>query len=375
MTWGGNAPKSIDPRKWNCIGRRPGHSRADMADFDRFRADHPGVFVLAAEEPAALQAYLVARSWIAPDERISEVCKAGEGNMNYTLRVRTEGRTVIVKQARPWVEKYDFIPAPWDRAKVEAAFYGAVAGAPEIARWLPRLLGADEDSRILALEDLGAGGDLTGVYAGEEISAEDVAALCAFLAALHAFRPPAASEVLLRNGAMRALNHAHIFDIPLQAANGLDLDTITPGLAAVGQALKDDAAFVARVHELGRRYLSNPVGGALLHGDYFFGSFLRTAEGVRIIDPEFCFLGDPEFDWSVLYAHCLLAGQPDSVSAEIERRALASRVGFDATLFRAFAGTEIMRRLLGYAQLAPLRIDLVAKQRLLDRSRELVLGR
>src|SRR2546421_5684303 len=41
---------------------------------------------------------------------------AGEGNMNYTLRIGTSERSFVMKQARPWVEKYPHIAAPWDRA-------------------------------------------------------------------------------------------------------------------------------------------------------------------------------------------------------------------------------------------------------------------
>lgn len=345
-----------------------------MADFDRFRAENPGVFVLSSDDLPALQSYLAEQGWLTPGEALVAAGKAGEGNMNYTLRVQTTGRTLIVKQARPWVEKYDFIAAPWDRARVEATFYREVGRVPALAARLPRLLGADEASRILALEDLGAGGDLTGLYAGETLTVAEAAALGDFLTELHAFRLSAEAVPILRNEAMRALNHAHIFDIPLQAANGLDLDGLTPGLAEVGGRLKTDAAYVARVSDLGRRYLAVHDAGALLHGDYFFGSFLRTTDGVRVIDPEFCYLGDPEFDWAVLFAHAQLAGQPAEVVGEIERRARASRPGFDGALFAAYAGIEIMRRLLGYAQLDPLRLDLAAKTRLLERSRELVLG-
>lgn len=353
--------------------RRAGNLPLAMADLAQFRADHPGVFVLAADQPAELGAYLAARGWLAAGETVLTAARAGEGNMNYTLRVRTSQRALIVKQARPWVEKYDFIPAPWDRARVEAAFYGAVAGAPAVAARMPRLLGADPESRVLALEDLGEGGDLTGIYAGGGLGPVELAGLGDYLVALHAFEPAAELVPVLRNEAMRALNHAHIFDLPLQRENGLDLDALTPGLATAGNRLKADAAYVARVHELGRRYLANPGRGSLLHGDYFFGSFLRLPGGVRVIDPEFCYLGDPEFDWSVFLAHALLAHLPTATVQEIHRRALASRADFDEALCLAFAGTEIMRRLLGYAQLASLRIDLDAKQRLLERSRALVL--
>ena len=42
---------------------------------------------------------------------------------------------------------------------------------------------------------------------------------------------------------------------------------------------------MARVTALGVRYLED--GDTLVHGDYFPGSWLRTGEGVRIIDGPF----------------------------------------------------------------------------------------
>jgi 5-methylthioribose kinase len=39
----------------------------------------------------------------------------------------------------------------------------------------------------------------------------------------------------------------------------------------------------------------------------FPGSWLKAADGLRVIDPEFCFLGDPEFDCGILAAHLMIA--------------------------------------------------------------------
>ena len=344
-----------------------------MADLKLFRSQHPDVFVLDWNAPQSLDAYLRARDWLRPNETVLSATRAGDGNMNYTARVRTTQRTLIVKQSRPWVEKYDFLEAPWDRARTEGIFYRTIESQPGVQARMPALLGLDENSRILALKDLGEAGDFTGIYAGEALSTPEVDELAAFLSALHAVVPSDKSQPILRNQAMRELNHAHIFDIPLRRENGLDLEAVTPGLAAAADSLKSDLAFVARTAELGIRYLSNPASGALLHGDFFPGSFLRTTAGIRIIDPEFCYLGDPEFDWSVLLAHAILAQQSPELIAKIHQHALGSRAGFDEALLLSFAGVEIMRRLIGYAQIARLKIDLTVKRALLDRARLLVL--
>jgi 5-methylthioribose kinase len=70
-----------------------------------FGRDHPGIILLQASEPDEVARYLVARGVIGPEETPVGVTVAGEGNMNCTLRVITPRRRLIVKQARPWVEK------------------------------------------------------------------------------------------------------------------------------------------------------------------------------------------------------------------------------------------------------------------------------
>ena len=67
---------------------------------------------LDAGDAAGVARFLRERGWIEPDEVVLEVGRAGDGNMNLTLRVRTGQRSLILKQARPWVEKYPHIAAP-----------------------------------------------------------------------------------------------------------------------------------------------------------------------------------------------------------------------------------------------------------------------
>ncbi len=90
---------------------------------------------------------------------------------------------------------------------------------------------------------------------------------------------------------------------------------------------------------------------ALLHGDYYPGSWLaHPRKGVMIIDPEFAFVGPPEFDVGVLLAHLLMAGyeQPEIV---MQLGNYCSPPRFSQLLAWAFAGMEVIRRLLGVAQL------------------------
>jgi 5-methylthioribose kinase len=320
---------------------------------------YPGEFFLTVEDLPALSLYL--------GERVEAVERAGEGNMNCVLRVRTAQRSFIVKQSRPWVEKYPNIAAPWDRAVVEARFYREVEREPRVAGRMPKLLGFDARQRVLLLEDLGAARDFAfedGTDAGT-----DVDALVEFLIALHrSFRDPDLAATF-RNADMRALNHEHIFVFPLRPDNGLDLDAITPGLAAAAWQLSEDREYCAEVARLGERYLDDARGTCLLHGDYFPGSWLRARGTVYVIDPEFCFWGMPEWDLGVMAAHMHLAGLP---AGRIAQR-YGSAAPLDRLLMAQFAGVEIMRRLIGVAQL-PLRLALDRKRELLELSRALVLG-
>ncbi len=333
----------------------------------------PQTFFLDPGDLASLADYLGAGGRLARGETILGAERAGEGNMNCTVRVRTSAGSFVLKQSRPWLEKYPQIAAPFDRALVEGRFYRLITPSPAVAGTMPRLLWTDDGARTVALEDLGAASDFFPLYAREiALPEETLEELVAYLSALHPLAPAdAVSFESLTNYEMRALNHEHIFALPLRAENGLDLDTYTgtPGLARAAASLKGDAAYARTVAELGERYRSGS-GDSLLHGDFFPGSFLRTSAGVRVIDPEFCFCGDAEYDLGILAAHLLLAGEP---AARADRVLGLYQPRFSGELACRYAGVEIMRRLIGVAQIPTLRADLAQKTAWLELSRRLVL--
>lgn len=348
-----------------------------------FAAAHPDVLLLDPADPAAIERYTLAAALVARAELPLTVERAGAGNMNLTLRVRLgSGSSLILKQGYPWVVKYQHIAAPWERTLVEGAFYelvrpqlGSIA-LPETVRsaggpasiGMPALLHLDAGNRILALEDLGADGDCSAVYQGGMLRDGEAEAMLIWLEALGQVDVPDDRRALFANRAMRELNHEHIFRLPLAEANGLDLDAITPGLQAAADELKRDRDYTRCAASLGAIYLAD--GERLVHGDYFPGSWIRTPTALRVIDPEFCFCGAPEFDYGVMLGHAALAlgsrSIADRILAAVERR------GLNLPLTLQLAGIEIMRRLVGVAQLQ-LAYGLEEKQLLLALSRRLVL--
>ena len=341
-----------------------------MNKVDEVRA-RPKFPWLSLDDAAGLQDFLRKRGWLEADEQVLACEKPGEGNMNLTIRVRTCRRSFIVKQARPWVEKYDHISAPWDRMQYECRFYERVASIGPVAQRMPRLLGADLEARTILLEDLADARVLTALYAGDSLSQGELAQLGGYLRALHeATSGPA--DPMFENRAMRQLNHEHIYEFPLAENNGLELDKFEPGLAATAASLRHDDSYQTLVRQTGERYLQD--GNCLVHGDYFPGSWLRTPGGIRVIDAEFCFYGDAEFDWGCAVAHLALASQPraaaQSLLAAYDEGAGGSRAG--PPLIARFAAVEVMRRLIGVAQL-PLAPDRVHRSRLLERSRQALI--
>lgn len=334
----------------------------------RFAETRPDVLLLDRHDRAGVEAYLLDRKLARRDELPATIETAGSGNMNLTLRVTLANRSLILKQGRPWVEKYDHIEAPWDRTLIEGHFYEAVRVVGAVSSRMPAILDLDPHNHILALSDAGPIGDLTSIYADGEISVKTIDELLDWLHALGRVAIPDEGKDPFANRAMRALNHEHIFRLPLARDNGIDLDRITEGLARAAEDLGADDTYTTRVQALGRRYLAD--GTSLVHGDFFPGSWMKAADGIRIIDPEFCFLGAREFDYGVMLAHLALARtRVDPAQRVIEA---SRRERLDTALVLNLAGVEIMRRLIGVAQL-PLSHDLDTKRRLLDISRSFVL--
>ena len=319
------------------------------------------------EDKPTLLKYLVQKGLVSHSNDILSLQKAGDSNMNFTIRIKKKEGSLILKQSKPYVEKYPQIPAPEHRVRMERKFYALIGRSDYLKQQVPSVLFSDEEQDVLVLEDLGELSSYERLYTGEKISKQEIDQLLVWLKTLHSLKFTGAERAGLENREMRVLNHEHIFDLPLRKDNGLDLDTITEGLAGLAKNLQDHEDYVQSVKNKGRRYLQND--SFLLHGDYYPASWLRKAQQVYIIDVEFSFFGPREFDLGVMMAHLILSGQQESIIDYI----LAQYPGLQVDLVKAFAGIEIMRRLIGVAQL-PLGADLEQKKIWLERSKSLVLG-
>lgn len=329
---------------------------------------YPEAILLDTISQPALCQYLNQSGWLSRPVNSVEISNAGEGNMNFTKRVSTPEGSLILKQSIPWVARYPEIAAPQDRLIREARFYQMVYAFPEVSDAMPELLGLDVKNRIAALTDLGPSSDFSYLYRREKHLVEtQLQEFAHWLSALHGLQFPENERTHLRNRDMRNLNFEHIFCFPFQPGNGLDLDGITPGLQAEADKIIRQRDLVRLILELGESYYQED-GPVLLHGDFFPGSLLRTPQGLKVIDPEFGFFGFAEFDAGVFAAHLLMSHHSTS---QLDRWFATYRPpeNFQMSLAYQMAGIEILRRLLGVAQL-PLQANLEEKQAWIQQARE-----
>jgi 5-methylthioribose kinase len=124
-----------------------------------------------------------------------------------------------------------------------------------------------------------------------------------------------------------------------------------------------------RAEELGRQYLK--TGDTLLHGDFYPGSWLLTSGGPYVIDPEFCYAGDAEFDWGILLGHLKMVGAEEA-DCGLKRLIGPASIELDWNLVQEYAAVEILRRILGVAQL-PISMNLEQRLQLAEQAADILL--
>ncbi len=305
--------------------------------------------------------YIRSRGWIRADEIIYDYKKAGEGNMNFVVRVQTTKKNFIIKQSRPYVEKYQQIAAPIERIEVEKKYYEYIKENEFLQKYSPEIKDYDPRYYTLVMQDLGYGSDFMGLYSkSDQINKNEIQELVQYLLVLHSL----SVTNFPANDKMKALNHEHIFVYPFLEENGFDLNSIQPGLQELALGLKTDKGLKEKIALLGEKYLS--TGNTLLHGDFYPGGWLKVDSGLKVIDPEFAFMGDAEFDLGVMLAHLKMAEVDPNLIHFCKDTYLENRK-LDEELLNKYTAIEILRRLIGLAQL-PLSLSLEVKKDLIDQA-------
>jgi 5-methylthioribose kinase len=320
--------------------------------------------ILTPDRPDRIRAFLKEWGWLDPGETLAGAEPAGESIHHIKTRVRTNRRSLILKQFRPSDKVLGL-------AQIEQKFYERAQAIPSVAGQMPDLLRADPAAGVILLKDYAQSEDFSNCYLGGLILPEEMQVLGDYLRELHSMTE-GEPDPDFANREIRELNARRIFDPLLAAENGSDLDRREPGLQSAVDRLRGDSALAAIVRESRDRYLTD--GPCLLHGDFFPGCWLRTPVGIRVVNPEFCFYGDPAFDVGVALAHLALARQSRASAAAFLETYLATleTTFAEAGWIARFAAVEIIRRLVGADQL-PIPPSDGFRAGLLERSRRAML--
>lgn len=297
------------------------------------------------------------------DEVLLKISKAGDGNMNIVLRVKSNKRSFIFKQSRPYVQKFKEIQAPIERINVEYNFYKSI-NQIESQRNFPKIIGYVKDHFFIMLEDLGISDDFLDIYIKRKINKTSIIKLTRILKDIHLCNYDDSYPL---NNELKKLNHQHIFVLPFMKNNGFSLNSVQPGLEILANTFINKENLKNKSLVIGEKYLKK--GKTLLHGDFYPGSWMQNDNKIFVIDPEFSFVGDLEFDLGVFIAHIIIATQNKKYLNEIISY-YSNSVNID--LVSNYAGIEIIRRLTGLAQL-PTNLTLKEKEVLLKLSEHLLL--
>ncbi|ATG73758.1 methylthioribose kinase [Zobellella denitrificans] len=343
--------------------------------------------------------------------------EVGDGNLNQVFRVVDDarGRSVIVKQALPYIRCVgESWPLTRERARIEAGVlrrHGEHCPEHTVA-----LLHQDAGLSVLMLEDLSAWRLWRQALMAGEAPAETADRLGHYLARVlyhgsdfHlASIAKRAEMVLFSNPELCAATETVFFDDPY---HDHPRNQIAPALRPLAEQLWRDGPLKRRVAALKHRFLCDAQ--ALLHGDLHTGSVFVTEGGLKVFDAEFGCYGPMGFDLGSAIGNLLLnhCGQPglhpgEKGRAEQRRRreevqtlwrrfhddftALAAGCAdpalaepgyvadFLARVWRdslGYAGTELIRRTIGIAQVADLNGIEEEETRLACQRTALTLGR
>ncbi|MFJ3673740.1 S-methyl-5-thioribose kinase [Streptomyces sp. NPDC090106] len=346
-----------------------------------------------------------------------EVREVSDGNMNRVFLAAsvTGSPSLAVKQALPWVR----VAGPsWpmnpDRADAEARAYDQVARvAPDK---IPAIHGYDPENYALVMEDMSDLEVLRTLLNDGASYGPDTSARIGELVAQLAF---ATSDFGMPSAERKALIAASVSPELCKITEDVVLSEPYvehehnhwhEELDDLAREFRADTRLRTEVADLRHTFMTSAQ--ALLHGDLHTGSVMvgerQGAPVVRVFDPEFSFVGPIGYDLGLYWANTLVSAERaralgrltdhadqlrlswDAFEAEF-RRLWPTRVDTffdDAFLDRflrrvwtdaiGYAGTEIVRRVIGFAHLTDLTTlpdPVPASRRTLLLGRELIVRR
>ncbi|MFB9947605.1 S-methyl-5-thioribose kinase [Rhizobium puerariae] len=234
-----------------------------------------------------------------------------DGNLNSVFLIDGPQGGLCVKQSLPYVRVFgEGWPMDINRARFEHAYASRVA--PHVGTLAPRIHHFDETQFITVMEKLEPHIILrNAMLAGRRLprAVADVAEYAARTAfhtsdlAVPFERKFADAGVFSGNLALQRITVDLVFTDPYVESGRNRV--LSPHLDAWAASLREDSALKAAVARHRLAYLSKAQ--SVLHGDLHTGSVMVTPDDTRIIDGEFALLGPTGFDTGTFIAHYVMA--------------------------------------------------------------------
>ncbi|WP_026259018.1 S-methyl-5-thioribose kinase [Uliginosibacterium gangwonense] len=242
------------------------------------------------------------------DWRVRDVA---DGNLNAVFLVDSPAGGLCVKQALPWVRVHgESWPLTAERALFEYSYMARLE--PFVGCLAPKAYHFDPINYVIVMEKLEPHIILRkGLIAGQRfpLAARDTGAYIAAGAfhtsdlALPFERKFNDVALFARNQALLRITVDLVFTDPYVEV--WRNRWTTPHLDQWTQFLRSDFAVKSAVADHRRNYLSNTQ--ALIHGDLHTGSVMVTEDDTRVIDGEFASYGPIGFDLGAFLANMLVA--------------------------------------------------------------------
>jgi 5-methylthioribose kinase len=258
-----------------------------------------------------------------PEEwRVREV---GDGNLNLVFIVNGPDRSVVVKQALPYLRCVgESWPLPLDRAWFE--YEALVEQARHAPARVPAVYHFDRVMGLVVMEFITPHIILRKGLIGGVVYALMARHIGEFMAETlfktSDFHLPAARKkermmLFCQNTQLCKITEDLVFTDPYRQAP-LNRHT-TPQLDDVVRSFQNDGPLKCAAQEL--KYVFLTHAEAMIHGDLHTGSVMVTETDTRVIDPEFAFYGPIGFDIGAFIANLLLAwcAQPGHAPVQGER--------------------------------------------------------
>ncbi|MBQ0784407.1 MAG: S-methyl-5-thioribose kinase [Amphritea sp.] len=262
-------------------------------------------------------------SQLFSDQEPLQVEEIGDGNINFVYRVFSDSDSLIVKQALPYIRVIgEGWPLSQDRIRIE--FEALKLAARHCVNFVPEVYSFDAEQCAIVMQDIGAYGSLRSALIERQKLPLVAEKIGCFLADTLFYT----SDLYLGSIEKKALVQQFINPDLCKISEEVffwdpycdhERNNVNELLRSDAERLWQDVVLKREVARLKAKFLNQAE--ALLHADLHSGSVFANQSGIKIIDPEFAFVGPIGFDIGLIIANYLLnlSGQANLPGDKTER--------------------------------------------------------